>query len=60
MSSNSMCGFVALGLSGVYTLWLIIGRPYVNNIRPIINMIFTIGFLAIESVYKMNFYSSDA
>ena len=55
-----MCGFVALGLSGVYTLWLMIGRPYVNNIRPIINMIFTIGFLAIESVYKMNFYSADA
>ena len=60
LSENRACGFVALGLSGVYTLFLIIARPYLNNIRPIINMVFTMGFLAIESIYKMNFYSQDA
>lgn len=60
LSSNAACGFAALGICGLYTLYLIIIRPYVNNARPIINMIFTIAFLAVESIYKMNFYEADA
>lgn len=60
LSENRLCGFVAIGITGVYTLLLIIMRPYLNNIRPIINMVFILAFLAIESIYKMNLYSPDA
>ncbi len=60
LSSNKACGFVAIGIAGLYTLFLIISRPYIKNVRPIINMVVILMILAIESVYKLNFYSSDA
>lgn len=59
-SSNNACGFAALGITAFYTLFLIITRPYLKNIRPILNMLAILAFLAIETIYKLNFYSSDA
>jgi hypothetical protein len=58
MSSNNACGFVALGIIGLYTLFLIIQRPYLKNVRPIMNMCVIIAILAVESTYKLNFYSA--
>ncbi len=60
LSSNKACGFVAIGIAALYTLFLIISRPYLKNVRPIINMFVIVMILVIESVYKLNFYSSDA
>jgi len=34
LSENRACGFVALGLSGVYTLFLIIARPSIFEQHP--------------------------
>lgn len=60
LSSNRLCGFLATGLAGLYVLFLIITRPYLKNLRPILNMIVMIGILAVESVYKINFNSAEA
>ena len=47
LSSNNACGFVALGITFCYTLFLIISRPYLKNIRPILNMVVVLAILAI-------------
>lgn len=47
MSSNTACGFVALGLVGFYTLFLIVQRPYLKNVRPIMNMCVIMAILAV-------------
>ena len=60
LSSNKACGFGAIGVTLVYLILLIAMRPYQKNVRPILNIIILIAILAIESVYKMNFYSQDA
>lgn len=60
LSENAAAGFAALGIAGAYTLFLIISRPYLSNIRPIINMIVTLSILGVYTLYKLNFYSSDA
>lgn len=58
LSANSACGFVALGITGAYTLFLIITRPYQKNVRPILNMTVILAILAVQTVYKLNFYSA--
>lgn len=60
LSNNQACAFVALGITGVYTLFLIISRPYQNNIRPILNMVVILAILAVSTVYKLNNYTSEA
>ncbi len=58
LSANQACGFVALGITSLYTLFLIITRPYQKNVRPILNMAVILAILSVESVYKLNFYSA--
>lgn len=60
LSSNRLCGFLGCGVAGLYTLYLIVVRPYERNVRPIINMVFTDAILAIETVYKLNYFSPTA
>jgi len=47
LSANTMYRFVALGLVGLYTLFLIIQRPYLKNVRPIMNICVVITILTI-------------
>jgi high-affinity K+ transport system ATPase subunit B len=60
LSNNKACGFAAIGITAVYLILLIVMRPYLKNVRPILNVVVVLAILAIESVYKMNFYSQDA
>ena len=49
-----------MGITGAYTLFLIITRPYQKNVRPILNMAVILAILSVETVYKLNFYSAEA
>lgn len=54
ISDMSICGFVATGISVLYLAILVIVRPYLKNIRPILNAL-VIGFiLTTQTVYRLN------
>jgi hypothetical protein len=54
ISDINMCGFVALGMAAIFLILLIIVRPYLKNIRPILNSIFIVLIVAAQAVYRMN------
>jgi hypothetical protein len=54
------CGFIIAGLFLIYGVFLIVFRPYLNNLRPILNASAVFIILTIEGVYKINQNSSDS
>lgn len=54
MSEVSSSGFIVAGIFLIYMIYLIVLKPYLKNIRPIVNIAAIVSILIIEGVYKLN------
>lgn len=57
---NSFAFYAAIGLTVLFALFLMIARPYLSNVRPIVNSIFLIAIFAAYAYAKINQNSEAA
>ena len=51
---TSLASPVIAGIAALYLLILVIVRPYLKNLRPILNSFFIVLIIAAQAVYRIN------
>lgn len=59
MWESKMCGYAVVALAGIWMIFGAIVRPYVSNVRPILNSFFVFAILGLYMYSNQNQNSSD-